>query len=137
MLSVEISSADPAGFRFGISPLFELVSLIRLLDAGHARPDWPTGLPETYASVRKEADVELVLALQGDRYGADFLARPPESSAQTWQDDIAALRATPLSEARREVVRALQLSPPSSGRVTAALRSPDVVDRVADALDRC
>jgi DNA-binding transcriptional ArsR family regulator len=137
MLSIEISSADLAGSRFGVSPLFELVSLIRLLDAGHARPDWPTGLPAAYASIRKEADVELVLALQGENYGADFLARPPESPAQTWQDDIAALRVTPLSEARKEVVRALQLSPPSSKRVTATLRSPDVVDRVADTLDRC
>ncbi|WP_197289717.1 ArsR/SmtB family transcription factor [Saccharothrix sp. NRRL B-16348] len=95
------------------------------------------GLDDAYAELCATVDLALVRGLQGRRHGADFLARPPDGPRQTWEDDLAALRATPLSQVRREVTRCLRLNPACSKRVVTALTSPNVIDLVAEVLDAC
>ncbi|MFI9811217.1 ArsR/SmtB family transcription factor [Saccharothrix variisporea] len=134
MLSLEFTPRALARSRFGISPLFELVSLIDRLDTRRA-PEWPRGLTKAYGALVAEVDMDLVRSLQGARYGADFLARPPDGPEQTWEDDLAALRATSPVRARREIVRCLQLNPPSDPRVAAVLNGRNAVERVATVLE--
>jgi len=137
MLTIECGPADLERSRFGASPIFELTTLVDRLDRADSRADWPPGLDETYAELCRDVDLALVRALQGPRHGADFLARVPDGPRQTWEDDIAALRATPAPWVRREVARSLRLNAGCSRRVVDALTSPGAIGMVADVLDAC
>ncbi|MEC4017237.1 DUF5937 family protein [Streptomyces sp. H27-D2] len=75
------------------------------------------------------------LALHTRTFGACFVALPPNGLAQTWEEDLAALRATPLPVARGEVARCLAARPVNDPRVLAVLHDDKVVGRIADTLD--
>ncbi|MGF7236444.1 MAG: DUF5937 family protein [Frankia sp.] len=137
MLRFEVGAEELLHSRFAISPLLELDFLLRTL-AGLRRPRLPAGwaarLTPTYRQLRRNTALDAVLALQSRSYGPEFTAPPPRTLAQTVEDDLVAVRATPLAQAHREIAHCLDRRPATDQRVLAILRGGDVVDRIADVL---
>lgn len=139
MLRFEVDTADLLHSRFALSPTFELCSLLRILSGldGRGLPArWADRLLPEFQRLRRESELDLALALHSATSGAGFVAQPPTGTAQTWQDDLAAIRHTPLPQARREVAQALAVRPVGDPAVRAALCSEDLVERIADAMDQ-
>ena len=138
MIRFEVGTEDLLHSRFALSPVFELDSLLRLLARGGRLPTSSASrLRAAFESLRRETDLDMVLALQSERIGADFVAPPPAGLAQTWEDDLAVIRATPLPQARAEIAYCLAAQPaPAADAVLRALDAPDVVARLAEALDQ-
>jgi DNA-binding transcriptional ArsR family regulator len=145
VIRFEVSTEDLLHSRFAISPAFELDSLLRLLASGRRLPSASASrLRSAFESLRRETDLDMVLALHSDRIGADFVAPPPAGLTQTWEDDLAMIRATPLPQARAEIAHCLAARPAAATttaiatdpRMRALLDAPDVVARLAEALDR-
>jgi len=129
---------DLARTRFAVSPLWELVHALRAVaqperGRGPAQP-WVERARDRYAHLRREADVEAVLALQPPGYGADFVAPAPRGVATTVEELLDEVRATPLAQARHEIGAALGRGPGPSARVRAVLARDDVTGYLADVL---
>lgn len=134
MLRLEVDAADLLHTRFGVSPLFELGGVLRRL--GGLAPLGPFArLRPAYERLRAGSDLDAVVALHTARYGADFIGPPPLGMQQTIATDLAAVRATPLPVARREIARALAEGPRVPDAVLRVLRAADVVERLAAALE--
>lgn len=138
MIRYEISADDLVRSRFALSPLFELTYLLRILSGGERRlrlpPAWAARVRPVFRRLRDESDLDALLALQPPNYGADFVAPPPATLAQTVEDDLAVVRSTPLTQARREIARCLKIRP-ASDRAMAVLKRKDVVERLATAVE--
>ena len=138
MLRLLVEPQDLARSRFAVSPLVEVGNVLRVLHSRAARG--PTAgmerLRPTYERLRREADLDLVLALHTEHYGPTFVAPPPAGMNQTIEADLAAVRATPASVARAEIDLALRLQPPTERRVERVLRSPGAVAAVAAVLEQ-
>lgn len=138
MLRFEVGTEDLLRSRFALSPAFELSGLLGTLEGL-----WPKRLPRSWSErllpefrrLRRETDLDAALALHSGTYGADFVVLPPTGPDQSWADDLAAIRATPPARAREEAAACLARRPVSDPRVLDVLRSEDIVERVADALD--
>lgn len=128
VLRFEVTPSDLANTRFAVSPLFELTCLLRTLSGRSSATvlpaAWRAQLRPAFARLRRDTALDTVLALQQPRRGAQFIAPPPASLAQTIDDDLAAVRATPLALVRREFAE-YGLPVPSRA----------VLGRVADTLD--
>lgn len=136
MIRYEVGTEDLLHSRFAISPAFELDSLLRRLDRGGRLPVASAArLRPAFESLRRRTELDAVLALQAGWIGADFVAPPPAGLAQTWEDDLATIRATPPAQARAEIVTCLAARPTADPRVLALLDAPDAVSRLAEALD--
>ncbi len=138
MLRFEAGADDLLRSRFAISPLFELDTLLRRLSgvSPHRLPAaWTARLTPVFKRLRAETDLDAALALQSHGYGPNFAAPPPRGLAQTIEDDLTTLRATPLPDARREIAHCLALRPATDARPLAILRRDDVVERIARALE--
>ncbi|MPZ85123.1 MAG: helix-turn-helix domain-containing protein [Actinophytocola sp.] len=138
MLRLTVHRDDLLNSRFAVSPLFELDNLLRTLSGlGHHRlpAPWEARLRPVFRRLRATTDLDVVLALQTRRFGAAFIAPPPASLAQTVEDDLASVRATPLELARHEIGECLRREPATDERVLGILRDPSVVSVVADTLD--
>ncbi|WP_131738349.1 hypothetical protein [Actinomadura roseirufa] len=114
MIRFEAGAEDLLHSRFALSPLFELDGLLRAL-TGMAEqslpPAWTARLAPELARLRATTPLEAVLALLTPRTGPTFIAPPPRGLAQTIEDDLAAVRATPATVARREIAEALRARP--------------------------
>ncbi|MEU3460018.1 DUF5937 family protein [Streptomyces sp. NPDC006733] len=139
MRRFEFGTDDLLRSRFALSPAFELCNLLGHLE-GRTRqrlpPAWSARLMPVFQRLRRETDLDVALALHTRTFGANFVALPPRGLDQTWDDDIAAIRATSLSQAHEEAEQCLAARPSRDPRVLAALRGDHVVERVADALDQ-
>ncbi|HEX7306844.1 ArsR/SmtB family transcription factor [Lentzea sp.] len=138
MLRFTAGTDDLLASRFAIAPLLELDKLLRRLSGREGRPmprDWSDRLRPAYRRLRAETDLDAVLALYPPHYGADFVAPPPHGLAQTVDDDLARVRGTPLSLARREIAECLRRRPTDDPRVLSVLRDRNVVARIADVLE--
>jgi DNA-binding transcriptional ArsR family regulator len=145
VLRFEVIADDLLHSRFALSPLFELDCLLRTL-TGHGRsrgrqrsslpPAWLARLRPRLARLRRETALDAVLALLLPGQGANLLAPPPASLAQTIEDDLAAVRATPHRLARREIEHYLARQPELGPRVRTVLRSGTAVADVAEALEQ-
>ncbi|MFD8631759.1 ArsR/SmtB family transcription factor [Streptomyces sp. NPDC059533] len=138
MLRFEVSVEDLLRSRFALSPAMDLCFLLRSL-AGQGQPlprAWATRLLPAFERLRRESELDAVLALHTQQSGPNFVAPPPRGLNQTWADDLAVIRATPLEAARLEI--ATNATGPSARdpRVRAVLDSPDAVSRIAEAMDR-
>lgn len=134
-----VNGDDLLHTRFACSPSFELESLLRKLSGASRHrlpPAWTSRLAPVYQRLRRTTELDAALALQPPTFGVDFTVPVPLGLEQTWERDLAAIRATPLPHARAEIRRALQIRPARTERVAAILRAPDVVQRVAGALDQ-
>jgi DNA-binding transcriptional ArsR family regulator len=135
---IEVSRDDLAGCRFAISPVVETNSALRMLTgydhAGVLRP-WVQRMHPRLAPLRRaEPAVGALISLFRRDDNADFLQPPPSGPRASFTDELAVVRATPLSRARAELRRNLagHRTPPAYAR--RILDAPDVVDRLADAL---
>lgn len=139
MMRLAVGAPDLVRSRFAVSPLMELDNLLRKL-SGHDRErlprEWSARLRPAFRRLRAETPLDAVFALHTRHYGAGFVAPPPRSLAQTIEDDLAQVRATPLEVARREIDKCLDLKPCTDERVLAVLRDPRVADLIADILEQ-
>ncbi|MFH8516873.1 ArsR/SmtB family transcription factor [Streptomyces gelaticus] len=138
MLRFEVSVEDLLRSRFALSPAMELCALLRSL-AGQDRPlprTWATRLLPVFERLRCETELNAVLALHTPRSGADFIAPPPRGLNQTWADDLAMIRATPLEAARHGFATTATGPSARDPRVRAVLDSTDAVPRIAEAMDQ-
>jgi hypothetical protein len=138
VLRFEVSIEDLLRSRFALSPAMELCFLLRSL-AGQDRPlprAWATRLLPPFERLRRETELNAALALHTTQSGPNFVAPPPRGLNQTWADDLAMIRATPLEAARHEI--ATNATGPSARdpRVRAVLDSTDAVPRIAEAMDQ-
>lgn len=139
MLRFEVTADDLLHSRFALSPLFELDSLMRVL-AGYGKrplpPAWAARLSPNYRELSGQPEFRAILALHSRHHGPAFLAPPPASLTQTIGDDLAAVRATPLGLARRDIRESLARRPNNDPAVLAILRSRTVVVRLAETLEQ-
>lgn len=138
MLRFEVSADDLLRSRFALSPLFELTHLMRVV-AGQSQhrlpPAWKARLAPVYRRLRLEPQLRAALALHSRHHGPTFLAPPPAGLTQTIDDDLAAVRAVPLAEARREIDECLARRPSHDEQVLAVLARRDVLHRLSEALE--
>jgi hypothetical protein len=138
VLTIRVETDDLFRTRFALSPLSELGSLLRVLAGGTrhtAPPAWVARMTQVYRELYRDTDLPAVVALQGVGFGADFTALPPRSLAQTWEDDLRAVRAVPPEHARAEIERCLARDPVHDPRALRVLHGADALARIADALD--
>lgn len=138
MRRLEVSVEDLLRSRFALSPAMDLVLLLRSL-AGQSRPlprAWAARLLPAFERLRRETELNAALALQTPQGGPDFVAPPPRGLNQTWADDLAMIRATPLEAARHEFATTGTGPAARDPRVRAVLDSTDAVPRIAEAMDR-
>jgi hypothetical protein len=136
VLRVEISPEDLARSRFAVSPLVELETLLRSLQRSYPRPTpGIERLRPDFERLRRTTMLPVLLAVQTSNYGPSFLAPPPRGMGQTIDDDLAAVRATPLALARDEIRQATALQPVADPDVAQVLRSPAVVATIAGVLE--
>jgi hypothetical protein len=132
VLRILVGPEDLARTRFGVSPLMELENVLRLLSARTARPDVRVArLRPEFERLHRDTRLRVLLALHAPGYVVNFLAPPPSGMGQTLADDLATVRATPLSVARREVAEALRRRPVDDPAVLKVLRSRRLVEEVA------
>ncbi|WP_055589597.1 ArsR/SmtB family transcription factor [Streptacidiphilus griseoplanus] len=138
MLRFEVAADDLARSRFAISPAFELCCLLRALAYGEGTlpPAWSARLRPVFERLRRTTALDAALALNVPGAGADFTAPPPGGPAQTWADDLRAIRSTPAAVARREIAALTAARPVRDPSVRAVLDAGDAVALLAEALDR-
>ncbi|MFD0367586.1 ArsR/SmtB family transcription factor [Streptomyces sp. NPDC127114] len=138
MLRFEVSVEDLLRSRFALSPSLDLCLLLRSL-AGHDRPlprAWASRLMPAFERLRRETELDAALALQAPQGGPNFVAPPPRALNQSWADDLATIRATPLEAARHEFAATATGPSARDPRVRAVLDSPDAVSRIAESMDQ-
>ncbi|MEV7964639.1 DUF5937 family protein [Sphaerisporangium sp. NPDC088356] len=140
LIRIEVSPQDVVASRFAISPLIETLHALWILSgnqqAGVHRP-WADRRREQYGRlVREMPGLAALVALfrRGD-YNADFIAPPPTGVNVAFGDELAAVRATPLAQARDEIARNLRGRRPPPPDLMAILDRPDVVEVFAHVLD--
>ncbi|MFG2369809.1 winged helix-turn-helix domain-containing protein [Streptomyces mirabilis] len=135
MLRFEVSVEDLLRSRFALSPALDLCLLLRSL-AGQGQPlprAWAARLMPAFERLRRETELDAALVLQAPQGGPNFVAPPPRGLNQTWAEDLAVIRATPLEAARHEFAATATARDP---RVRAVLDSADAVSRIAEAMDQ-
>jgi uncharacterized protein DUF5937/helix-turn-helix protein len=138
VLRLDVGTDDLLNSRFGVSPLSELTSLVRKLqrvDRSRLPAEWAARLVPAFRRLRRETELDALLALNPPRYGAGFVCPPPASIAQTIADDLAQVRTTSLRQARSEIDLCLSYHVVDDPAVLAVLRDPNVVTILADMLD--
>lgn len=137
MLRFAVGADDLLRSRFAISPLAELDLLVHKLSGVspyRLPPAWSARLLPVYRRLLRQTDLGAVVALHSRNLAPDFTLPPPGGFGQAIEDDLAAVRATPLPDARRDIGRCLAQRPSADARVLAILRGADVVERLAAAL---
>jgi DNA-binding transcriptional ArsR family regulator len=136
VLRFEVTAADLLRSRFALSPLFEVASVLRALGrVAHGRPPWMSRLQPAFARVRRHPDLDGLLALLSHHHGPTFMVPPPRSLAQSIEDDLAAVRATPMSLVRAEIAQALQRKPVTDQRILTMLQGRSALERIAQVLE--
>jgi DNA-binding transcriptional ArsR family regulator len=140
VIRFDVSVDDLLHSRFAVSPVFELSSLLRVLarrrTSHRLPPAWAARLAPVYRRLWADPDLRAVLALHSRYHGPAFLAPPPAGGlTQTIEDDLAAARATPLAEVRREIRESLDRAPCHDDEALAVLNRRDVVHRLTGALE--
>jgi DNA-binding transcriptional ArsR family regulator len=139
LLSIEVTPQDLVASRFAISPLVETMHAQWVL-AGRARAgvhaEWAGRWRATYQElVREHPALRAAAAISGNTGAAnvDFVAPPPTAVDVAFEDELAAMRETPLEQAHAEIARVLASRPPVAAWVRELLLGPQVVRRLADA----
>jgi DNA-binding transcriptional ArsR family regulator len=138
VLRFELSAADLVTSRFAVSPLFELDNLLRRvagISSARLPRDWAARLRPKIARLRETTPLDALLALHSQHYGPAFLAPPPRGMAQTIEQDLAAVRETPLRQARKEIAECLRRRPAASEEISRVLRGRRIVEVAAEILE--
>jgi DNA-binding transcriptional ArsR family regulator len=138
-MRIEVSHLDLTTSRFAISPLWELTQAVRLLVARSRHDDqtmlrpWLVRTQDRYRQLIREADIDVLLALETPGWGADFISPVPTGMSSTIGDLLAEVRATPVAQAHHEAAEALRRQD-AGPRVRRILTGADVTGYVADVL---
>jgi DNA-binding transcriptional ArsR family regulator len=142
MSTLELDSADVAGSRFAISPLFMTLDVVRIL-SGISRADaasgpWLASKRQRYANLRNrvpEVDV-LAAVLDTWEFWPRFLSPPASGPDETAAAQLTVVRATPAAQVRVELDRHLaQRERPAGWQLRTTLDQPDIAARLADAVE--
>ncbi|GAB4060103.1 ArsR/SmtB family transcription factor [Catellatospora paridis] len=140
MLAIDVGPVDVAHTRYAISPLGEAMQALRVAAgvqaAGALRP-WADRIAPHYQRLRREVPAvgALTALMRRGAYNADFVHPPPAGPGVDFAAELAVVRATPLPRARLELARNLVGLRPPPRHVRQVLDAPDVVDRLADAIE--
>ncbi|MEU8266604.1 DUF5937 family protein [Sphaerisporangium sp. NPDC049002] len=140
LIRIEVSPQDVVASRFAISPLIETLHALWILsgmqEAGVHRP-WAERRRRGYGRLLREMPglAALVALFRLGDYNADFIAPPPSGVNVAFADELTAMRATPLAQARDEIARNLRGRQAPPPEVMAVLDRPDVVQVFADVLE--
>lgn len=137
VLRFTVGAEDLLRSRFALSPIFELHNLLRMLSGMDNRrlpASWTARLTPRFHRLRRDTDLDAVLALSTPRHGATFCSPPPQGLTQTIEADLAAVRAVPRAEATAEIAYYLDRRPDVATATRGVLTGPDAVDRIAGAL---
>lgn len=138
MLRFEVTADDLLHTRFALSPLFELASLLHVLDRQTTRrlpAPWSARVDPVFRSLRADPAFRAVTALHSRNRGPAFLSPPPAGGlTQTLDDDLAAVQAVPLPQVRREIAECLAARPCHDEQALAVLGHRDVLSRLSAAL---
>lgn len=140
MLRIEVTPSDVAASRFAISPLGEAMLALRVV-SGHqpagALLPWVHRVRPRYPALRREQPaVDALVALFRPRgYNCDFVKPPPARAGLSFDDELGMVRGTPRERARAEIARNLDGHRPPPASALKIFDSPDVVDRLADAIE--
>jgi DNA-binding transcriptional ArsR family regulator len=139
-LRIEVRREDLTTSRFAVSPLWELTHALRLLSGVDAprgdtllRP-WLARARDRYRELAREADIEVILALNPPGWGADFLARVPLDTSTTIWELLDQVRSTPADQVRREVAEVMRRQPPADPRMRRLLTGDHLAGYAADVL---
>jgi hypothetical protein len=123
MIKIHLDAKDLGQIRFGISPLAELVTGLRavLYPLPHSvHAPWV----ETSQAFLEKLDIEPFTALVRPKgYMPDFLTPPPTDGTPGFEAELQRLLAMPCEQARLEVSRVMNGSPPDE-TLTAFLEHP-------------
>jgi DNA-binding transcriptional ArsR family regulator len=141
-LRISVGNEDLAMSRFAISPLWELTFALRLLadaESGHRRAEpvlgpWLARVRSRYRALAREADLDVIHALEAPGYGVDFLSPVPADVSITIEDLLAQVRSTPAGQAHREIEEVLRRHPVHDPRVRRILASDTIAGYAADVL---
>ncbi|MBQ1024379.1 helix-turn-helix domain-containing protein [Micromonospora sp. C95] len=139
-MRIEVTPADVAASRYAISPLGEAVWALRVHAGQHAVPGlapWVARTRPVFEQLRRDCPAvgALMALLRRGGYNADFIQPPPGGIGRTFADELAVVRATPLGQARDELSRNLAGLPTPPAYARRIYDAPDVVDRLADAIE--
>ncbi|WP_327353375.1 ArsR/SmtB family transcription factor [Streptomyces sp. NBC_01304] len=102
-LQLHFGEADLLRCRFAISPLFETQAAIRTL----ARPENPGYHAPWLRRIRRAAAgldlAPLLLLMPAQGHGSDLICPPPLGPSASFDEELAALRATPADTARQDI----------------------------------
>ena len=98
---------------------------------------WLARTRERYLRLRREYPAlgTLLGLLRRNGYNADFIQPPPAGVGMSFADELAVVRATPVAQARDELARNLAGHPSPPAHARQILAAPDVVARIADAIE--
>jgi DNA-binding transcriptional ArsR family regulator len=139
-LRIEVRREDLTTSRFAVSPLWELTHALRLLSGVDPRPGqqllrpWVARARDRYRELARQADVEVILALNPPGWGTDFLALVPTDLSTTIWELLDRVRATPADQVRSEVAEVMRRQPPADPRVRRLLTSDHLAGYAADVL---
>lgn len=136
VLRIGVGPDDLTRSRFAISQLWELIGAIKLLSGARQEPllrPWLLRARDRFRRLCRDADIEVILALEAPGWGADFISPVPSGATGTIADLLQNVRATPPEQVRRDVERALRRHRVGE-RVRALLTRDDAADYVADVL---
>jgi hypothetical protein len=137
MTVLRFTQSDTLRCRFGLSPLWETVSAVRVLNGIQHRPmytPWVTAKADAAAGL----DLSGLQALQPRTgYAPDFLTPPPKASRAKISTELARVRSTPLDRVRTELIRCRdEFNNPGGPEIDRMLADPARArDRLADEIE--
>jgi hypothetical protein len=102
---LRFTQADALRCRFGISPLWETMSAVRVLGGQRPRPLYSPWVAAK-ADITAGLELGMLRAVQpASGYTPDFLTPPPKASRARFETEIARVRSTPLHQVRDELIQ--------------------------------
>lgn len=138
---IEVTPQDVAASRFAISPLIETMHAQWVLEgrtAAGVHRRWVERWRGPYRELaRRHPALRATAVISGNMGSAnvDFIAPPPSGTSVPFEVELAAMRATPLDVAHREIAQVLAARAPAPAEVRELLFGPDVVRLIADAFE--
>lgn len=137
---IKLGGADLATCSYGISPMLETHCALRLLagaDPAGVLTPWVERRRGRLAELRRAVPEmgALIALFRKGGYNSDFLLPGPVGPGGTFAEELDVLRATPPEVARAEIDLNLRGHRGPAEYARRILAAPDVVDRLAHALD--
>jgi DNA-binding transcriptional ArsR family regulator len=137
MTVLRFTRADTVRCRFGMSPLWETVSAVRVLHGNQHRPLYSPWVASKAEAARK-LDLAMLRAVQPrSGFTPDFITPPPKASRAKFSTEIARVRGTPLDVVRAELRRSRdELNNPAAATIDRMLADPSGTrERIADEIE--